>query len=232
MKIGLLGDIHGNVHALITVMKAIGQKNIDTLLITGDFIGYYFWPLEVFEILKSWNMFAVCGNHEKMLEKARADDNFRLKISKKYGSGINIALDQLDEKRIEWLKHLPDSLEYETKEGKILLCHGSPWDVDEYVYPDSDTDSLRRYADLNVKWVVQGHTHYPMKKKIGNITIINPGSVGQPRNRQPGAQWALLDTNSRNVEFFCEQYNVNKVMKESSRRHPELPYLANVLDRI
>jgi putative phosphoesterase len=232
MKIGLLGDIHGNIFALISVLNAVRQKNIDTLLITGDFVGYYFWPAEVFEILKPYNVVAVRGNHDRMLEKATNDESYLLKMSKKYGSGINIALDQMDEKKIEWLNHLPDSLEYETKDGSILLCHGSPWDGDEYVYPDLESKLLRRYATLNVKWVVQGHTHYPMHKKIGDITIINPGSVGQPRNRQPGAHWAMLDTNSQNVEFFCEQYNVNKVIEESNRRHPELPYLANVLDRI
>jgi putative phosphoesterase len=232
MKIGLLGDIHGNYYALKAVLNSIKKKNIDTLLIVGDFVGYYFWPVEVFELLKDWNMVAICGNHDRMLKDAANEENYRLKVRKKYGSGLDIALDQLDEKRIEWLNNLPDSVEYEVDYGSILLCHGSPWDGDEYVYPDSESESLRRYANLDVKWVVQGHTHYPMHKEIGDVTIINPGSVGQPRNRQLGAQWALLDTRLNKVDFYCEQYDIKIVTKESRERHPEIPYLANILEKL
>jgi len=120
---------------------------------------------------------------------------------------------------------------YETKDGNVLLCHGSPWDRDEYVYPDSDDQSLSRYANLNIKWVIQGHTHYPMYKQIGDVVMINPGSVGQPRNRQSCAQWALLDTYSGKVKYFCEQYDLSIVVEESKKRHPEIPYLADILER-
>ena len=232
MKIGLLGDIHGNYYALRAVLNSIKKNNIDTLLIVGDFVGYYFWPVEVFELLKDWNMVAICGNHDRMLEDAENDENYRLKVRKKYGSGLDIALDQLDEKTIKWLTNLPNSLEYETKDGNVLLCHGSPWDGDEYVYPDSDDESLSRYATLDVKWVIQGHTHYPMCKKNGDVTVINPGSVGQPRGKQIGAQWAQLNTISNKVDFFCEQYDIEHVVQESKTRHPEIPYLANILQRV
>jgi putative phosphoesterase len=231
VKLALLSDIHGNHYALKAVLNAVRHKNIDTLMIAGDFVGYYFWPVEVFKLLKSWHIVAVRGNHDRMLEDAANDQKYLLKMCKKYGTGLSIALDHLDEKMVEWLTHLPDSLEYKTKGGTILLCHGSPWDGDEYVYPDSESESLNRYASLDVKWVVQGHTHYPMYQRIDGVTLINPGSVGQPRNRQPGAQWALLDTDLQKVEYFCEQYNVIEVVKESKKRHPEIPYLANILER-
>jgi putative phosphoesterase len=232
MRLALLSDIHGNHHALSAVLNAVRQKNIGTILIAGDFIGYYFWPVEVFQLLKPWNVVAVRGNHERMLDKARNDRNFFRRIDEKYGSGLSVALEQLENKRIEWLTNLPDSLEYETEDGKILLCHGSPWDSDEYIYPDLEGESLDKYADLDAKWVVQGHTHYPMIRKFRDVTVINPGAVGQPRNRHPGAQWALLDTESRKIEHFCEQYDLNKVVMESKKRHPEIPYLANVLERV
>jgi putative phosphoesterase len=232
MRLALLSDIHGNHHALSAVLNVVRQKKIGTILIAGDFIGYYFWPVEVFQLLKPWNVVAVRGNHERMLDKARNDRNFFRRIDEKYGSGLSIALDQLDSKRIDWLTNLPDSLEYETENYKILLCHGSPWDRDEYIYSDSEDESLDKYASLDAKWVVQGHTHYPMIRKFGDVTVINPGSVGQPRNRHSGAQWALLDTESRKIEHFCEQYDLNKVVMESKKRHPEIPYLANVLERV
>lgn len=229
MKLALLSDIHGNYYALKAVLDILKHKNIDTLIIAGDFVGYYFWPVEVFELLKEWNLVAVCGNHDRMLKSAINDKNYRFKVRNKYGSGLDIALEQLDKKTIEWLMCLPDSLKYETQEGVMLLCHGSPWDKDEYVYPDADNMSFNRYADLGVRWVVQGHTHYPLYKKVDNVLLINPGSIGQPRNMKLGAQWALLDTISGEVAYFCEQYDSSKVIIESNKKHPEIPYLANIL---
>ena len=230
MKVALLGDIHGNNRALSAVLSAVKEKNIHTLLITGDFVGYYFWPVEVFHLLESWNVVAVCGNHDKMLKKVRNDKNKLELMSDKYGSGLRIALEQLDSTKIDWLLNLPNTLEYEVESEKILLCHGSPWNADEYIYPDANNESINRYCSLNVKWVVQGHTHYPMKRKFENITVINPGSVGQPRNKEQGAQWALLDTESDKLEHFCEQYDSSEVVMESKKRHPEIPYLADVLE--
>jgi putative phosphoesterase len=232
MEIAILSDIHGNCFALKSVLDAVKKKGIETLLITGDFVGYYFWPVEVFNLLEGYNFIAIRGNHDRMLEKAKVDKACRVKICQKYGSGLNIALEQLSKERIEWLICLPDSLEYETPDGNILLCHGSPWDGDEYVYPDSNNESLSRYNGFGVSWIIQGHTHYPMCKKVDNVVIINPGSVGQPRNKQPGAQWAMLDTSFNEVEFFCEQYDIEHVVQESKTRHPEIPYLANILQRV
>tara|TARA_B100000795_G_scaffold269472_1_gene258937 strand:- start:728 stop:1426 length:699 start_codon:yes stop_codon:yes gene_type:complete len=231
MKIAILSDIHGNCFALKSVLDAVKKKGIETLLITGDFVGYYFWPVEVFNLLEGYNFRAIRGNHDRMLEKAKADKAYRVKICQKYGSGLSIAFEQLSKEKIEWLISLPDSLEYKTPDGIILLCHGSPWDRDEYVYPDSDNESLSRYNSLGVNWIIQGHTHYPMCKKVDGVVIINPGSVGQPRNKQPGAQWATLDTSSGEVKHFCERYDSTKVIEESKRRHPEIPYLANILEK-
>jgi len=231
MKVALLSDIHGNVFALQSVLNAVKKKGIDTLIVTGDFVGYYFWPAEVFALLKDWNMVAIGGNHDRMLKNVKNDDEYRLKIRKKYGSGLDIALDQLDKERIKWLMNLPNSIEYETDNGNMLLCHGSPWDKDEYIYPDLKNESLSRYDKLNVKWVIQGHTHHSMFKKSGGVTIINPGSVGQPRNKQIGAQWAQLDTISNKADFFCEQYDIKHVVQESKIRHPEITYLANILQK-
>ena len=142
-----------------------------------------------------------------------------------------VALDQLDKKTIKWLTNLPNSLKYETEDGDVLLCHGSLWDSDEYIYPDADDESLARYSTLDVKWVIQGHTHYAMHKEIGGVTLINPGSVGQPRDRNPGAHWALLDTSLNKIDFLCEEYDIKKVVDESKKRHPEIPYLASILEK-
>ena len=76
MKIGLLGDIHGNRYALDAVLTSARLFGIERLLITGDLIGYYFWPREVLELLTPWNFTAVYGNHESMLFKAERDGEY------------------------------------------------------------------------------------------------------------------------------------------------------------
>jgi len=231
MRIAILSDIHGNAFALKAVLSAARKKSVDKLIISGDFIGYYFWPKEVFNLLDGWDLVAVRGNHDQMLVRAKTDESYLVKKCKKYGSGLSIAIEQLSKKQIAWLVGLPDLFEYDTEDGKILICHGSPWDNYEYVYPDANNISLDRYKKLNVKWVIQGHTHYSMHKELGDVTLINPGSVGQPRNNKPGAHWALLDTKLNKVIFLCEQYDIKKVVKESLKRHLEIPYLANILEK-
>lgn len=232
MRIALLSDIHGNHYALQSVLDAVKQSQIDIILITGDFIGYYFWPAEVFELLSDWKIVAIRGNHDKMLERAKRDNSYLERITEKYGSGLSIALEKLEERHVEWLLNLPDTTMYDALDEKILLCHGSPWKNDEYIYPDAENSSLERYLDLNVSYVLQGHTHYPMAKQVGDVTIINPGSVGQPRNRQPGAHWALLDTGANDIKHFCEQYDCSRVVREARKRHPDIPYLAEILERV
>jgi putative phosphoesterase len=231
MKLALLADIHSNHFALSAVLDSVEQQKIDTLIIAGDFIGYYFWPLEVFKLLEDWDVVAVKGNHERMLEEARADESSLESVEAKYGTGLTVALDQLDAETIQSLIDLPDMLRYETPDGSLLLCHGSPWDGEQYVYPNSEGPSLDKYADMDAIWIVQGHTHYPMIRKFGDITVVNPGSVGQPRNRQKGAHWALLNTESREVVHFCELYDSSQVVMEAEKRHHNMPYLAGVLDR-
>lgn len=232
MKVAILSDIHGNKAALEAVLKAANKKNFDVMMIAGDFIGYYFWPSEVFALLEDLDPIAISGNHDQMLRIAKEDAHFLSKMCDKYGSGLRVALESLDKKQVDWLFNLPESLEFKVPDGKILICHGSPWENDEYIYPDVSDKSLDRYKSLDANWVIQGHTHYPMYRKIFNSILINPGSVGQPRNGQPGAHWALLDTQSDKVDFYCEQYDYESVAKEALKRHPELPYLANILKRI
>ena len=127
---------------------------------------------------------------------------------------------------------LPHPLSLELDGRRILLCHGAPHDPDFYLYPDSDLLPVASPALADYDLVVTGHTHYPMRRRLGEKTLlVNPGSVGQPRNRIPGAHWALYDTESGEVAFFCEHYDYEPLQTEARKRHPELPYLADVLGR-
>ena len=71
MKIAILSDIHGNVFALDSVLNAVKKRGIDTLVIAGDFVGYYFWPKEMFSLLEGWDLVAIRGNHDQMLGRQK-----------------------------------------------------------------------------------------------------------------------------------------------------------------
>lgn len=231
MKLALLGDVHGNDFALRTVLAAAASSGAESLLLTGDLVGYYFDPLKVLELLQPWNRYVVRGNHEDMLIAARSDSAFLAQVDTRYGTGLRVAVEQLSEKQLDELCSLPHPLDLVIDGCRILLCHGSPWNNDQYIYPDAQPELLSRCTVQEFDLVVLGHTHYPMQQVIGTTVVVNPGSVGQPRNRQPGAHWALFDTANRSLEFHCEQYDSSGLVQECLQRHPELPYLAEVLIR-
>jgi len=231
MKLGLLGDIHGNDLALQAILAQASSSGVETLLITGDLVGYYYSPLKVLKLLRPWNKYIVRGNHEDMLISARSDPSYLAKVDARYGSGLRIAIEQLDTQQLDELSGLPHPVELVIDDCKILLCHGTPWDNDCYVYPDAKKELLARCAIQEFDLVVLGHTHYPMQHTIDYTIVVNPGSVGQPRNRQPGAHWAVFDTVNRSIEFCQEQYDSSVLLQECQQRDPELPYLAEVLVR-
>lgn len=231
VKLALMGDIHGNDSALQAVLAAAASSGVKKLLITGDLVGYYYAPLNVLEQLQSWDRHVVRGNHEDMLITARSDPEFLTQVDARYGTGLRTAIEQLSEQQIDELCSLPHPLELMIDGCRILLCHGAPWDNDCYVYPDAQPALLERCAMQEFDLVVMGHTHYPMQQMLGGTRVVNPGSVGQPRNRRPGAHWALFDTVSQSLEFRQEQYDSSVLVQECQQRHPELPYLAEVLIR-
>jgi putative phosphoesterase len=231
MKLALLGDIHGNHFALQAVLAAASSSGVEKLLVTGDLVGYYYAPLKVLELLQPWDRYLVRGNHEDMLIAARTDSVFLKQVGGLYGDGLRIAIEQLGKQQLDELCSLPHPLELVIDGCKILLCHGAPWDVDQYIYPDAQMELLERCAKPGYDLVVLGHTHYPMQRKIGKTLIVNPGSVGQPRNYQPGAHWAIFDTATRNLEFHQELYDSTMLRRECRQHNPELPYLSEVLIR-
>ena len=232
MKLGLLGDVHGNDRALAAVLGAASEANVDRLLVTGDLVGYYFSPRQVLNLLDDWDYSIVSGNHEVMLARSRSNSDYLAEVSERYGSGLRVALGELDSKQLDRLCSLPHPLELDFDGFRILLCHGSPWDLNHYIYPDSAEAVIRFAESVEYDLIVMGHTHYPMLFDNSECIFVNPGSVGQPRDRIPGACWALFDTESRCVELRREEYDPSELVRECLLKHPELPFLSEVLTRV
>jgi putative phosphoesterase len=232
MRCALLADIHGNSCALRAVLSAAKKQRVDILLIAGDLIGYYFSPGEVLAMLEPWSKFMVRGNHEDMLYRSMTAADELADITRRYGSGIQTAIEQLSLAQREHLIGLPHPLPLQLDGRNVLLCHGAPTDINGYIYPDGDLAGLKNHVSGIADLVVLGHTHYPLVRQLTEtVRVVNPGSVGQPRNRCPGAYWALYETSSGEVTLHREDYDYSGVQSEARLRHPELPYLAEVLAR-
>jgi len=231
LKVALLADVHGNADALAAVLAAARRENVRRLLVAGDLVGYYRHPGLVLELLDEWSWAAVRGNHEERLAARLAAGDWDDE-RQKYGSGLEVA-GQLPEQDLQRLLALEHPLRLDIDGRAVLLCHGAPWSVDEYVYPDAVAevrDRMARWA-AQCDLLVHGHTHYANVWREDRLLIVNPGSVGQPRDRRPGASWALWDTREHTVVLRREPYDNERIRAESRRNDPHLPYLWEVLVR-
>ena len=198
----------------------------------GDYVGYYYEPNKVIEMLNEWDWIGVSGNHEEMLLRWE-NETHRKEIKKKYGSGIQIASKTLSKELISQLCCLTYKKKIVIDKYKIIICHGSPWDYDFYIYPDAEKSIINKLFtfDTDFDLLLYGHTHYPVKWEKGKQKIINPGSVGQPRDKKPGVCWAIWDSEDNSIDFFREDYDLTPVIEMCKQYDPELHYLADVLLR-
>lgn len=231
MKVIILSDIHGNADALKAVLQEI-PGDISEFWILGDMVGYYYQAKEVLTLLTNLPCRYIAGNHEQYLKEGLMNPQILSEYKSKYGSALNIAIKTLSIEQINFIKSLPDSLEFLVKSKNILLCHGSPWSIDEYIYPDVKKAKLLAFSTLNADFIFQGHTHHPMEIIQNNKRIINPGSVGQPRNKVPGAHWAIFDLETNEVTFKTTIYPLDSLFNEINKYDPNIPYLKSVLTRI
>lgn len=234
MKVLVLSDIHGNATALHAVLSAAANAGAERILNAGDLIGYYTQPARVLAMLSEWPMDCVRGNHECMLSRARHDPSFLDACTARYGHGLAHALSDLHPDQIDWLCNLPIDLTLSVDGLRLRLAHGMPQDTDAYLYPDAEEDRLARAesrCSQDEALLILGHTHYQHLWTRPFRRILNPGSVGQPRDRRPGAAWALLDTVSGAIDLRREAYDSFPVAHEARRLDPTLPYLWTVLER-
>lgn len=234
MRVAVLGDIHGNPIALETVLKAVRRNGIDTVFITGDYVGYYRGARGVLRLLSAWpenRMYRVRGNHEDMLQRIIDNPAYRAECTQRYGGALAAAAAELDAAQLSDLMALPARLSIDLCDRQIMLGHGAPWNTDEYLYPDAPESAWERVAAEGADFVFLGHTHYPLIRRSGHTTIVNPGSVGQPRDGRPGAAWAAVDLMDGAATLFAEAYDWTPVAEEARRLDPGVPYLHEIFSR-
>jgi putative phosphoesterase len=207
VRLALIADVHSNLPALEVVLEAAEEAGADHILNAGDVVGYNPFPNEVVRLLQSRGVQSIQGNHDRA---ALSGDTTW--FNPYAAEAIAWTRGQLHEASERFLAGLP--IELDTNHGgtALRLVHGSPVDPDEYVFPHQANASLLRLAGTEV--LVLGHTHIPFVKKTGEGILLNPGSVGQPRDGDPRASWALLDLPEGNVELRRTPYDIQVVRRE------------------
>jgi|TARA_B100001093_G_scaffold74129_2_gene64818 putative phosphoesterase len=231
MQIAILSDIHANIYALDAVYNDFKNKNVENILIAGDLIGYYYWPKEVVQkLMNDERVLCISGNHENILSKTLScSDSFK-KYKQKYGSGYEICRNQLSKNELEWLLGLPEKLDIKIRDMSFTIAHGSLNDQEKYIYPDISLNSLEDNHNIS-DFTVLGHTHYPFIKNNGRNIIINPGSVGQPRDISRIASYVLINTENHAITFRRVRFEIDEIIRAAQKYDPEIHYLQTVLER-
>ena len=229
MKLCVFADIHGNKLAFDKAYPMILDEQADRNIFLGDLCGYYFDETLILKRLKEMpRLIALKGNHDQMfLEAALGNDPLKEMYSRKYGPSLDHFLKKPDRSALlDWMSHCSGS--YVHPEGLFSCYHGSPGDpLNGYIYPDSD---LKVFEDCGSSYIFLGATHYPMIKKLKSTMIVNPGSLGQPRQ---GAwpTYAVVDTQTHNVALKEVQYNKEEFIKHIGPFCHQHPYLTDVILR-
>lgn len=230
MKIAIISDIHGNIFALRSVMKEILKKKVDRIFFLGDFVGYYYHPREVYNLLKENNVSMILGNHEHILFEILTGQINIDEIRKIYGSGHKIALEEFSLSEITDLKLLPDSLEEKINGISLSFHHGSPFDNSCYIYPDAPIELLNK-CDTTASYTFIGHSHHPFITKLENTILVNVGSVGQSRQIGGFASWCLLNLKNNILEMQSTPYEIAPLLDLVAKYDSDIEYLSRVLKR-
>lgn len=217
MKIALISDLHANLAALRAVLD--DMPPVDSIVCCGDIIGYYPDVNEVCDEIRKLGVIAIRGNHDAYVTGHLDADQTKSRAYR-----VEWTRDVLSEDNFRWLSTLPVELKFCLDELRITIRHANFQNEEGYLYPDLKEFENIELAENEV--VCFGHTHHPMEIKAGRGTILNPGSVGQPRDWNPDASYCIIDTSCRGFDFRRVPYDVAGFQK----RLRELDWDTSVVD--
>ena len=220
----ILSDVHSNLEALQTVVKA-AEGQYDRVVCLGDLVGYGPDPNSVVEWARARASYCIRGNHDKAMwdPEVVAGFNYAARIAAEW------TREQLTEDNLQYLRELPRG---PLETGGFTIAHGALSDEDKYIVCEADVLEELRYFDTGL--VFYGHTHSQtghMTDECGRLLslspqlprgrsrlalqllpgeryLINPGAVGQPRNRDTRAAFCVYDDMRQDVEFWRAPYDV------------------------
>jgi diadenosine tetraphosphatase ApaH/serine/threonine PP2A family protein phosphatase len=224
MRLAVIADIHSNSEALASVLAQLDREGVEAILNLGDLVGYNASPNECLELLQSRQAWSLAGNHDLALLEPERAQNFNIIAYE----ALMWCRQQIRPEFLEFLQGLPLLRKLP---GSFLACHGTPANPDTYIAYHFQgkrvlTD-LYKHSDLRVCFF--GHTHRRALwyrdirgkvalRQISPATmqlspeehyLINPGSVGQPRDGNPEAAYAIFDDEASSIQFKSVPYDVS-----------------------
>jgi diadenosine tetraphosphatase ApaH/serine/threonine PP2A family protein phosphatase len=225
MRYLVISDIHANLEAFETVMAAAKPLGYEKVLLLGDLVGYGADPNAVCERVRDLKPDALIrGNHDKVGSGVESPEGFNAVAR----NAIRWTFEKLNQENRAWLAALPAGPLI--VDDMIEICHGTPFDEDAYVF--DDLDALRAMHAARRPLCLFGHTHvqvghYLSRDQFGLATpddhrplaiplddanryLVNPGSVGQPRDGDPRAGFGIVDTTAKEMTIYRVEYPIAK----------------------
>jgi diadenosine tetraphosphatase ApaH/serine/threonine PP2A family protein phosphatase len=232
MRYLILTDIHANLEALDACLADARRRRFDETLVLGDLVGYGGDPNDVVDrVIALKPLSVVRGNHDKVACGLEQADGFNAVAR----SAAMWTLDVLTPAHREWLAALPEGPR--VVDDLVEICHGSPFDEDAYIF--DELDAVRALKVSTRPLCLFGHTHYPVTFEwmadavdtVGPATeaesalalkprakyLLNPGSVGQPRDGDPRAAYAIVDVKKQCVELVRVNYPIQEAQAKVLR---------------
>jgi len=223
MRLAIISDIHSNIDALTAVLTEIDQRDVDGVNSLGDIVGYNAFPSEVVALIRDRNISSIMGNHDIVccgLENP-------IWFNPTAREATLWTRKKLSEEERAYLCNLPNE---GTIQETLYAVHGSPMSRDDYIMDLMDAlNCFQHLPDKSIQICLFGHSHIPSifsehgpshdltyegKHVLSTRSrhFVNPGSVGQPRDGDPRASFAILDTEEFSVEIVRVRYDVAAAM--------------------
>lgn len=228
MRYLIFGDIHGNLEAFLSLLKFAKKRKIDHYLFLGDLVGYGASPNEIVQKIRSLNPISLIrGNHDKAVCGLDSVQTFNPIAA----SAIRWTKKNILKRNLNFLLRLKKGSQIIHQ--NITICHGSPFDEDYYIF--GEFDASEAFFHINTPLCFFGHTHFPFvyREKDGLVEgtfltgnynevkieqgvryLINPGSVGQPRDRNSLAAGAIYNSKTKKVQFYRLEYDIEEAQRK------------------
>jgi putative phosphoesterase len=218
MKYAVFSDVHGNLPALEAVLSDIEGQGVGKILHCGDLVGYGPFSNEVINLIRSKGIAGVMGNYDDGVGFERNDCGcaYTDETQKLLGNrSLEWTKAHVTEENKEFLRTMPRELRFSQRSFEILLIHGSPRRINEYLYEDRPVKTFNRLLDVGeCNVLVCGHTHLPYHKAIDDRHVVNVGSLGKPKDGDPRAIYALMTlVEGLSVSFRRVSYDAERMAR-------------------
>ncbi|MCL4306127.1 metallophosphoesterase family protein [bacterium] len=204
MKLGIISDIHGNLPALEAVIEDCERQGLASIICLGDIVGYGASPNDCCELVREKCFACVMGNHDSALCGLTPMQFFNAYAR----SAIEWSVNVMDDSHLNWLKGLPLVHSVES----VLCVHATPKDPGAWNYIHNPDEAIQHFDAMPPgRTAFIGHSHIPAHfAGPENRRIINVGSVGQPRDRNPQASYVVFDTETGSFRWSRVSYDILK----------------------